>query len=497
MATERSRLDLDVNLTGNAASGLKAAAQSANDLWSNLDKAGKAGSGVDRSAFGFERKGKGGDESDPKAFGKAMGALALTVMGIGKAFQFFGQSLAIGQNAAMTNAQKMEAFGQSIPILGTFVKGWTDFRDAVSGTTEALRRQAAAYEDNTKKQEILFAAERQYDSLRREKEAARAAHVSAGEIDASGRLRGGLGNGGYSAPELTGKSGYAQEQKYREYERMAPFREKELNLARSIGAEEIKTALIQKDSAGLRKNNLSLVEDERQMRQDLGRAMRLENSYIEMKAEKDRLIKGLLANQQAQINNMTQLEENAVKAKESGLAKLRMEAELRANNVAQQREELAILKEKEDRARGQLEAWGMLTKGERIFAQQAANQAKTQGFGTLAESQKAILAKAGAGDFLAQEARRNAQADPDRKRFAAAIGETMADDFDKIRKQRVELNANIEANVQINEELLAEELATKLGPLIKAIEVAITNRVNRQLSKVDIERRAKNANGGG
>lgn len=480
-----------------------------------------------RGIFGSRGLGAIGAETVAQNFG----ILGIAAAGVGATLILVGKALEASANAYNTfahvgksTAQKMRAFEEGIPVVGDFVKGFNDLRDALNGVTEGLRQQAEKFE-------IGMIGVKGGAGVEQEKRAQRGIQV--GLTAAAGEVFGGILGG----PSEEG--GIMAERRYALYEKQLPILHQQASLKREIAVSEAKSSFYTKEDQKLQGRLLEETAEKVKFDKEHEKIMEFENkrgggtgpagtsnprlyhagrtlsgitpfigpaSYdmwmsglgVKTQDTEKRLEKTTAINDAQKENLQIQkteemIAENNLRLRESSAETIRKEGELRKTNIEMQKTELEFVKEKEQRAKGQLSAWGMANRGERAIGMQIIRRVKESGFESATEFEKSLLQKLGAGDFVEQEARKVGLQDPMQRAFAEEVGDTMKDQLKDLQKQKYALQADITTKIELNEETLAKEMAKNMDPLIERFIKALETKVGRMIEEATLGHKVRAA----
>lgn len=145
----------------------------------------------------------------------------------------------------------------------------------------------------------------------------------------------------------------------------------------------------------------------------------------------------------------------------------------------QEKTQRALVQSEHERFQSAKEQFASMSALDKEAAIQAAEQAKTQGFGTLSEEQRNLLDKAKIfEDLKGRSLEKFAAEDATTGRAAALSG--MAEKIkveeaklENIVAEKAKVQNDIQVKIELDEKAMAEELAKTLGPIIKDVEALL------------------------
>ncbi len=536
MPDQTIRANLEINASGNAKRELKETTKAAEDLAKQRRELGKQ-TGNDTTPTGKKKdddKGYGYKEIVAQGF-----AIYASLRTVSEGLKLIGQAAALAGNETLTTSQKIRQFSESVPLLGSVAANLRTFVEGTTGVTEKLRAATLLYERQRGILPLEGQANSQRLALQAEALSARAyaQALAGGSPTAPGFGRGGTapgfaaaaGLGGLPRVQFTGPApvDYRSSLEFQSAERRAPIEIERRRAQAELERQQALQGQAEADQARLQKDLAAAREQERTARDRYTRAAAIANgqhagqssvpnfptfglpkwanpltpfSYLGDWArsgavDSNRKVSQIPAAQdsvlasQKQLEILRQIEEAQRRASAAATAGAQAESAARKANLALQREELNMLKQRYADARGQAAAFGSLSDVEREEALRVAQRAKQAGYGSLTPEEKAVLQQSGLGTWLQDEAVKSAQNDP---RFKERQGLFNLDaDLGKLAQQAVTVNANITASVQIDEDKLAQRLGEILQKafegLIKTIEVKLETQRRDQRNNENLK----------
>lgn len=180
-----------------------------------------------------------------------------------------------------------------------------------------------------------------------------------------------------------------------------------------------------------------------------------------------------LLKEQAELQRLLQLR------KQSQLQLDEKSLDVQRKKVDVSKAELAVVAQKEQRAKASQESFGLMSGGDKAGLLYSLRQAKNQGFGTLTEEQRGMLAGNDlTSDFIRKEALKSAGNDPVYQEILRLMG---GSSFEKLREQRVNLEANISVESNLNEAQIRRATTEALDKNLELIRKIILDVIETQM----------------
>ncbi len=365
-------------------------------------------------------------------------------------------------SGALTTSEKFGKLASSLPILGPFFEALQSFIDAVSGKAERLRLSAIAFERMRVRGASLIGFEA---SVNPHIAALAQAHAGA-EARQALSVRGGF-QGNITDPIA-----------YRQWEARAGS-----SAARRAATAGILGATGTAEAA--RKRAAAHGEESQEYsRRAMGFVGQLGSGTLNQQIE---AMRNASSHQALAMAASTQQAAELNRLQASTLQLVQAESALRKANIQDDRERLGILKEQEERVRGQYHAWAGMTRGGQQMALRAARQAQARGAGSLRLPQLHALSAGGATEFVNREMERRAGADPGNAEFRRLTGQQ--GNLGAILQEKVALAAKIELDVKIDEDKLARALKEVMADQLfqfraLAVRVASEQRIHAEIERM-------------
>lgn len=395
---------------------------------------------------------------------KAIGALAAGAT----------NTIAARNDATLSPEQRSEKMRESLPIIGGLLKGFRELKEAADGTTNKLKLMAQHFEYDTAVIRAHNEAGRgEAANIAAQFSLKRAAYAQNEYADAKAPMAQ-LGAGDQST--------VAGERAMEQARRRLPLEmaERQARLGKVGARADVMDTTREAEKAQQRFDQAkaareAAIGDVQGASGKVGRRQaefNLSRSLIELEARRNELV-AARERQQASIGNAVQAESAHRKAL-----------------IGIDRERLQVLVEQEQRIKGAATSFGALSEAEKTEAVEVANRAKQQGFGALTPEQKALLQRAGGGDFV-QKGNENIGLRDDRfKQIQEAIGEKA--DLRGVQKQRVELENKIALDVQLDQKKLATDMKDQLVPVLDELRRLIVDQAKIQIQQMITNLRLKN-----
>lgn len=488
---ERNRIEADL-----VALGLKAAAPSPQTYRQKVESA--AQTFREREKFARDVKKEIGADQEPKGPGMGGGLLGAAVGGIAgmaslaglqSALTTVGKMADIASNSLMTEAQRSQSLAESIPVVGGIVKAWRELTEVMDGTTDRIRVNAEAHALETRMISIESEKRAQIFSVEQRAVEASAKASASDRIEFNPDMK----RPGFAGPKpirmLEAPKDFLDERELRSVERRFhdPHKELEIRRAQLAQADTAKKA----DKAG--RAAVTEAGEEYQRRKmsqkRLGNIIEEENTpgHPRMKAAIAIETSAGLEHTQKQIAAEQELQRQSNRETQAEIGYAQQVHAMADLTLNKERERLSVLKEQEGRLKEQAVAYGGLDEGAKAMAQQAAEQVKTHGFGSLAVEQKAALQRAGFGEFVGRENVKQAEADPTLAALRANLGEVGGGLAGK-RKEIFQLEKAIEVKVVQNQEQLDRSIEKALNDQREWIVDSIKRVAAAQKAAAEIEK---------
>ncbi len=440
----------------------------------------------------IKRQGGGPEEKAVAGLGESFGSLKISAIAAAASLATFQYGLAkvagmvaVKNDSSMTDAQKDRSFRESIPVIGGVVKALNDLEDAASGLTDALHAN-----------DVLFRVlnQRVSSDLGR---MARVDSASAPAREAFERMKAHR-EFGVQMPDMPGnllddrqmaafqrQAGVAKDLPAAQREQQA---QAELAQAGTLRIMRMQLAAQeQRIAAGTKTTDLRSImqkEDAKGPGQERNQS-KIDDAARAAMAEND-------ARKQLQGNILQEIQRTTGQK----VAAAQAEAQAQDALLNKDRERLNVLKEQEQRLKGQATAFGGLDKGQQMFAEQSAKQIKERGFDSLAVEQKRALQAAGFGEYVERQNIRQAEADPRLKGIRDALGEK--GNLAGVRKEQLQLEGQIALRVDWNKGQLQKELAAIQIDMVKLVREALKEIGQAEKDNAVIrEMQGNNVRGGG
>lgn len=416
----------------------------------------------------FGRMAGGGAAANPATI--ALGAFVVITEALGK----FADAVNIGKNASLTAAQ------QEIALAEEFIPGVANLRkftDAVSGTTETLRKNKEIFASAMLTQQKYERVRSEERENRREQDTAKAKLTGLNAISLD-KYEGGK----YDRRTVAGEQGYA-EYGQRLQARDAEIRAKQALIAANTDARSQRNRVedarrAEKAAQAQRDKDQAKVDDLKKYENTFGRRR---------KAELDTAFGKLELSNQNLVDRRKALEEEITKSKEKQTRAIEAQRDLQQALIEKQKVELSILEQKEQRmAEGQTRL-GEMNVGQYEQSKQAALYIKEHGIEN-ATPELIDAARQVAPGMIRKKAENFGEG---RAKELAQLG---IDDYERdykdgnnlqnVRAQIDEVKADVRITMQINEKELAKQfsdlIASNFRELITVMKATIEAEVKQQ-----------------
>jgi hypothetical protein len=385
MAEQNVSINLDVNSRGNASANMKDMARVTSDAAKaeqqyqsalrNRISSTQAAATAEKDLARLEQ-----DRSNRLGVGvqKALIAVA-SVRGVEIGLNSVAHMADIASDSMKTNAQRMRGVAESISILGTVAKAWNNFIDAVTGTTEKLRRIALDFAMANAGLAAMGAGSSELRGLTAQQDKYRARALSLRDATALALTPMPFDESRFGEQEATTTAHAAHEGALR----------------------ASKAARIYLGDTTRRVANSQRYVSDAQVKFDRAR-----DAYYAEKQRNGGTDRGAVAeaaNQMQFRHNQLLMEEGHLREElkrhqEASLDAARQESEVRKSLIGVDQARLGILKQQEGIMRTQAQRFGMMNPAERAQVFTTALQAKAAGFESLTPAQKSLLQSAGFGE---------------------------------------------------------------------------------------------------
>ena len=390
-----------------------------------------------------------------------------------------GMATAAGSQIG-TSAQRMQALGEAAPIIGGLVKSFREMWEAVDGTTAALEKQKYAHEQLAMSQQAAFANMREMFGVQSRTFAARAT---------AGGFRAGEG---LSAPP----EGDILPRLYSHYERGLPAEQQALEARRRGRSALLGQQAYRNEFTRYSENDAqSQLDKVNELQKKLAAARAGEQGLTgdaakRKKAEIDDLAGKYTANLTEYERRLGHQRELGNKIVEEGIKAIQADSDARKANIASMRNELEILKEREQMARAQAGAVGSMLPGERATALQWMRQLEGNGIESLAPGQRGLIRQAGFGEVIDRLEQQAGERTPELDQMRRIGGRMMGVEYgttEEMARQKKELQQKISVAVQVDEQKLATAIANELRKheglfkeIANRVEVIMAERLRGQ-----------------
>lgn len=437
-------------------------------------------------ALGDAGSGKGGGESAELA---KLAATATAALGAIKTFATAvtaaARTVDLMGDSSLATHQKLRKIYEELPVLGEGFKAVGSLADALSGKTKTIReagiadaKHTATTQANAQAFQAGFPLQQQSNAI-----VARAKAVSGAEsLKFAPPARDGSAQGDVAYSEYerrfalagdtrnagidlaTAKSGSVDAAKQRQ--------DIENELAQAVKVREDRERAFKEAEAKAAQDKGSFKGKATSFASQASQAFGV--FYQGSGADADKFksssdLKGALTTELDLRQKLVTAKQNEANA---GKDAAQAESAFRKANIAEQKQELEFLKEKEQRIRGSSGAYGSLSAVDKQAALESAQQLKSGGYNTLTPEQKQALSGAGFGNVLQNEAIKSAQADPGYAKIAQLLGQDS--DLKAAQAKQIDIQSKVQVAVEFDQAELSKQMLTgvkeALGDVVKQLK---------------------------
>ena len=395
------------------------------------------------------------------AFGsKAFGKLQMVLSTASQAMDAYSKTAKIAADANLNLEQKQRLMAESLPIIGSTIKSFNDFKNALDGTTVAMSK---AERKLTLQQGFIGAAVQaatQQQSARFQ------------QMDIDSQMAG------------QNRAGFVQQQ-FGDTSTAKGQREYEYQLAQQPGELACRKGQVDLAAAKYRRDELDRMEqNERKLKQDAADKFNANRKINPNRAQELRRAGEQVGNLAIMDSAAARLQDIELQKKKNVLDISKAESDIRKAGLQVEKARIGYLDQQLSLIKSQGQQFGALTAAERAAVLEASQTAKTQGYGALSEEQKGLLSRGGFGEYLQDQQFANAQRDPTLQQANRNLGMDRGD-FGAVQKERNQAQERVLQGVQMDEAKLATDISERMEAIFKRTFELIIFRM--QTAFLDIE----------
>lgn len=381
-------------------------------------------------------------------------------------------------DSTLTAGQRIQGFAESLPVVGQLARGLRELGNAVTGTTDALHRQAQSADRIAANMAAVHATEGQKIGM---------------NIEGAGRLgrasvaatMAGRGFAGLGVADLADRNNpmmfgsWVRQIDISRQEQGARLGLAEAQARHDAAVREQEKALTGRDKV---RGEFDKADKRFQAAEAAGRGWSWLSVTGGTKTEIDEAGRARKQASDDLIAKEQHLQEATRARQESALEMERKRGEIIQSNISREQERLGILQQQEGLVRAQTQAFGGALKPQRQMAVSFLRQAEQKGWGSLMPSQLDMISRMGGGQRVQRELERRGEADPLTGEFRRLLGEggnmpqglsENLESQDKSRRSIAEMQMNLEASTT---KAFAEKFDKFIDTLLKSMDRVVQEK---------------------